>query len=179
MGQRKNPLKHWVNRKEMVALLQITGQSFDAWNVQSVGKIGKNKYFTLQDVIENRKALLAKKLEAKFLALVPDEEEALNPIAEKSKLDQAKRIGQEINNKKAVGDVFPIEAGGFVFARIGAEIAAILESLPAKIKRLMPTMTATQLDMVKLEIAKARNSAVSVNERFDEFIEEHYTQPTA
>jgi len=170
------PEKHWINRKNVIALLQITGQSFDAWKVQPKGKFGREIFFDLSEVIANRVAHKEAQIKIKYGAVADTEDQGLklNPIDEQAKLNREKRIGQQLANDQKMGNVFPIVAAEYVFSRMGAEIAAILESLPAKIKRTMPKMTATTVNEIKKEIAKARNSAVSVNEKFDEFLEDHY-----
>lgn len=169
------PEKHWLNRKSMAKSLGITGQGFDQWKVKPIAKIGREKFYTAGDVLANRLAHHLGKMQAKFEAVEYEEGESLSPVKEKAMLDREKRIGQELLNDKMKGDVFPVVAAEFVFSKMGAEIAAILESLPAKIKRLMPKMTATQINVVKKEIAKARNSAVDINDKFDDFLEEHYS----
>ena len=46
--------KDWISRKTMLELLAITASSFDAWKVEPAGKIGRQTYYTLRDVIDNR-----------------------------------------------------------------------------------------------------------------------------
>ena len=102
-----------------------------------------------------------------------------NPIEEKMLLDRSRRVGQELQNEVKRGNLFPTVAGQYVISRMGVEIAAILETLPAKITRRAPKMTASQLDNIREEISKARNIAADVHERFDEFLEEHYAETEA
>jgi phage terminase Nu1 subunit (DNA packaging protein) len=168
------PQKGWLNRTTTVASLGITRQSFDAWKVQPVAKIGRETFFTMQDVVAARVAHAIEKTQAQY-SVDEDELGGLNPIAEKAKLDRQKRIGQELANEKARGSLFPVVAAEYIFAQIGAEIAAILDTLPAKIKKSLPKTTRTQLYHVEKEITKARNTAADVADRLDEFIEEHYT----
>lgn len=103
--------------------------------------------------------------------IVPSDKD-LDPVQEKARLDRERRIYQAVVTEMKLGELIPIELIGFVMARVGAEIAAILESLPAKVKKNYPKMTAAQVNVIKKEIAKARNSVVNIHERVDEFIDE-------
>lgn len=159
----------------MAASLGISGSAFDKWNVQPIGKAGRESFFTVQDVLQNRLDNKTARLAAKNASLDdPDGEGLINPALEKALFDREKRIGQELSNDKQKGNLFPLSAAGFVFARVGTEMAAVLESLPSKIKRVMPKMTATHLNEVKKEIAKARNSCADIPDRLDEFLDEYY-----
>jgi phage terminase Nu1 subunit (DNA packaging protein) len=174
------PEKHWLNRKDMAASLGISGAAFDKWKVQPIARIGREAFFTVEDVLANRINHKTAQLQAKISELETEddgeENGKINPLLEKARLDREKRIGQELTNDLAKGNLFPITAAEHVFSRVGVEMASILESLPAKMKRIMPKMSATQLNEVKKEIAKARNSCVGVADRLDEFIEEHYSE---
>lgn len=112
-----------------------------------------------------------------LLRVIPDAltplDEVLDPIQEKAHLDRERRIHQTLVTEVKLGEVLPIELIGFVMAGMGAEIAAILESLPAKIKKLHPKLTASTIHMIKKEIVKARNAAVNVADRVDEFVDEY------
>jgi len=160
----------------MVASLGISGAAFDKWKVQPIERIGREAFFTVQDVLKNRMDHKLAQLESRKTPIDDADGEKINPLLEKSKLDREKRIGQELKNDTTKGNLFPLSAGRYVFSRIGAEMAAVLESLPAKIKRVMPKVTATQINEVKKEIAKARNSCVDIPDRLDEFLEEYYAE---
>lgn len=135
-----------------------------------IPKAGRGKYPLLGTVQGYVKFLQERALKAEG-----EETETFNVADEKAKLIQAKRIGQDLQNEKLKGNLFPLIAGEYLFSRIASEIAAVLDSLPAKIKRVAPKMTATQVDEVKKEIAKATNACANVVERLDEFLEEHYS----
>lgn len=200
VANRKTKKKSWVNRKKLAELLEITVVAFDRWGVAPVARVGRELFFTIPAVLKNRTTHILEQhkkelkeihirhieemeqmtceFEAKLLAksledLSADADEELNPVVEKALLDRARRQGQEIANEVKLGRLFPTEIAGFVIARMGVEIAAILESLPGKIKRQLPMMTATDVHMVQVEIAKCRNAAANVHELFDEFIGEY------
>ncbi len=103
---------------------------------------------------------------------------AIDPQLEQANYNRARREQQELQIAKARGEVFDIALAESLFARMGSEIAAILDALPAKLKRLSPSVTATNLDMMQREIARSRNAAADLVERFDDFVEEYYAPST-
>jgi phage terminase Nu1 subunit (DNA packaging protein) len=175
----EKPQKGWINRTTTVSSLGISRQSFDAWKVQPVARIGREAFFTMEDVVAARVAHAIEKTEAKYSVkdsgLDDDSENGnLNPIVEKTKLDIQRRIGQELINQQTRGDLIPMIAIEFVMSKIGAEMAAIFDSLPAKIKKALPKTNRTQLDHVEKEITKARNIAANAAVSLSDFVEEHY-----
>lgn len=63
--------------------------------------------------------------------------------------------------------MFPIDAAGFFFGKMGTEIAAVFESLPARIRRDVPGIKEPNPFDIRREIAKARNSAVDISDRLE------------
>ncbi|MGK0472309.1 MAG: phage terminase Nu1 subunit (DNA packaging protein) [Candidatus Azotimanducaceae bacterium] len=163
------PEKHWINRKNLLKYLNTTGQSFDAWKVQPVARIGREKFFVFEDVISFRIGRELNKLELKV-----EDKNGISPAIEKAGLDRAKRIWQELQNEKETGKLFPIVAAEYVFSRIGAEIVAVLAAIPSKIKRADQKVSAALLNEVNKEIAKAKNSCIDIPDRIDEFLDEYY-----
>lgn len=169
---RKKKQLGWFNKTEMCTSLRVTPQAFDKWKIKPIAKSGRENFYIVKDVVDNRSN---RKLELYILTHPePVEDTGLNPVTEKALLDRSRREGQDLVNERRRSEVFPIEIAEFVFSKMGAEISAILESLPAKIKRLLPTTTATQMDAIRKEIAKARNTAADVNDHFDEYLEEYF-----
>ena len=73
---------------------------------------------------------------------------------------QSERIEMELAVRR--GELVHTSAVTERLADAAAQIAAILDSIPVKLKRESPHLTATDIDIVKREIAKARNLAAEV-----------------
>ncbi|HBO7955132.1 TPA: DNA-packaging protein, partial [Pseudomonas aeruginosa] len=67
----------WLNKSEMAASLGISPQAFDKWGVQPIERIGREAFYTVADVVENRIQHAARKQQ-------PEGElpEGLDPYAE-------------------------------------------------------------------------------------------------
>jgi phage terminase Nu1 subunit (DNA packaging protein) len=58
-------------------------------------------------------------------------------------------------------ELAPIDALTWALSATCSQIAAILETIPAKLKRALPNLTATDLNIIRKEIAKAQNAAAA------------------
>lgn len=152
------PKLGWMTRTAMIASLGIDSSAFVRWGVKPVQKIGNKAYYTMQDVLQNRLDNERDKFQRAADKGVTNNGK-INGAEEKALLDRAKRVSLETKNEKAAGELLPVVVAELVFAQMGAEVSAILDPLPGALKRLMPTMTATQVDLVRKEIARAKNTA--------------------
>lgn len=90
----------WLNKSEMAASLGISPQAFDKWGVQPIERIGREAFYTVADVVENRIQHAARKQQ-------PEGElpEGLDPYAEakltqeRLRLTKAQAYAQEQKNQ--------------------------------------------------------------------------------
>lgn len=61
----------------------------------------------------------------------------------------------------------PIVILEYTLSSLGAQIAAILDSIAPKLKRRLPQLTSADIDIIRGEIAKARNAAANLTIDFD------------
>jgi len=155
----------------MAEAIGISTNAFDKWGVEPVEKTGRQNLYSFKDVITNRVAHETAKLVGD-----KDQEDWLDPVQEKAKLDHEKRRGAKLQNDEKEGSLFPVVAAQFVFAKMGSEIASKFDGLPALIKKILPETKAAEMDRVKKVIAEARNTAVEVGSQLNEFIEEYNSE---
>ena len=60
------------------------------------------------------------------------------------------------------GNLMPVDTLRDVMANVAAQIGAIMDAIPVKLKREAPHLTATDIEIVKREIAAAMNAASRV-----------------
>ena len=60
------------------------------------------------------------------------------------------------------GSLIPADTLRDVMASVASQIGAIMDAIPVKLKREAPHLTATDIDIVKREIAAAMNAAARV-----------------
>jgi hypothetical protein len=70
---------------------------------------------------------------------------------------------KRIKEQQLLGESAPIVALEWALSSACAQIAAVLETIPAKLKRRLPQLSTADLDIIRKEIAKARNSAAAVH----------------
>ena len=73
---------------------------------------------------------------------------------------QTERIEMELAIKRA--EIAPVDTLRDSIAPVMAQVGAIMDSIPVKLKREAPHLTASDLEVVKREIAKAMNLAAAI-----------------
>ena len=67
-----------------------------------------------------------------------------------------------LKEQETLGQLAPITALEWALSTVCSQISATLETIPAKLKRRLPQLTAADVDIVRKEIAKARNAAANI-----------------
>lgn len=156
--------RYWLNRKHAARACRVSVQSFDAWGIKPVAKIGRETFYLAADIIENRVANAVAKTETTR----PPAEESEGD-REKTMLIREQRIAQEMKNQKTRRETAPIAVIDWTLAKVASQLAAILEAIPLRMKQLVPHMTGSEIGIVEREIVKARNLAAGITVDFDEF----------
>ena len=116
------------------------------------GITGRSKLYYMADVVA---AIYAK----------PDrqgKEEALDLDKEKALVNQerARQLKRENDVEERV--LIPIEELTSVLSGVSAQAVSILDALPLNIKRRVPMLKARDIEYIKKEIAKSRNSIAKI-----------------
>jgi terminase small subunit / prophage DNA-packing protein len=83
----------------------------------------------------------------------------LDLTEERAKLARVQTERIEMENAVKRGELAPIDSLRDALVPVVAQIAAILDAVPVKLKREAPHLTAADLEIVKREIARAQNLA--------------------
>lgn len=75
---------------------------------------------------------------------------------------QADTALKRIKEQQLLGELAPINVLEWALSSACAQIGATLETLPAKLKRRLPQLNAADLEIIRKEIAKARNTAAAI-----------------
>ena len=153
----------WINQKTAAASCGITVVGFQKWKVPQVGKVGRSAYYTVADILktrlENQRRLVSKE---------DEDGEETNYGKEKARLTKAQADTAELKNDQVRGELAPIQLIQTTVSRVANQIAAILETIPMKVKRKSPNLTAMDVEIMKKEITKIQNLATEVEVDFDE-----------
>lgn len=162
-------LPHWLNRANMAASLGISVQAFDKWKVEPAARHGRETFYTVDDVLQNRLAWQERRINqerAKEPVDGPSPAEMDRALLE-LRNEQAEKL--RLENALARKESAPVALIDFVLSNIGGQIAALFEAIPAKLKRLVPKLTASELEIVKRELVKAQNVAAQAKVNWDEY----------
>jgi len=161
---------HWLNQAATVKSCRVSPSGFAKWNVQPVARIGRHVYYEFADILENRLAAQARRLEAQAPATPPPASDlATAEREEKLRLTRAQADWQELKNDQTRRELAPVMLIEHVVADAGRQIAAILDALPLQLKKRNPKLTATDLETVRREIAKAMNVCANITVDLDAF----------
>ncbi|CAI1718262.1 MULTISPECIES: terminase small subunit [Serratia] len=91
----------------------------------------------------------------------------------KIRLTEAQAYAQELKNLKDDQMVVDTAFCSFALSRLANDIAAILDGVPLAMQRRFTDMSEVQLDFLKIQIAKAMNTAVKTSEKIPEMLDEY------
>ncbi|MDF0533653.1 terminase small subunit [Shewanella sp. A32] len=157
-----------LNKTDMCRSLGISTQAFDKWDVPITKREGRQAFYSVSDVVANRVAN-----ERKKTAAPEDDPEKPNLDFERWRLTKAQADGQELKNEKDRKEVVEVAFSTFVLQRVSAQISAILEQIPLRIKRKYPDMPPARIDAIKAEIIKASNLAAEVGSDMETMLDDY------
>lgn len=162
----------WLNKTEMAASLGISTQAFDKWNVEPVAKIGRESFYTVRDVVDNRLERQERKPQPTDAKLDPFAEQKL--VEERLRLTAAQAVGQELKNEVAQRTLIPAEFAVFALSKLAPEIAAVMDTLPMTMRRKHPELEARHISTLEREATKIRNACSEFADRLTELADEYF-----
>jgi phage terminase Nu1 subunit (DNA packaging protein) len=75
---------------------------------------------------------------------------------------QADTALKRIKEQQMLGELAPINVLEWALSSMSSQIGATLETLPAKLKRRLPQLSAADIEIIRKEVAKARNAAAAI-----------------
>ena len=101
-------------------------------------------------------------------ALMQVSSERLDPAQEIARANKERAEQIALKNAVLRHEQAPVWAVVSAIEKRMGEISAILDAIPAELKRANPSLTQTDIAMVKRALARARNSAAEVEIDWDE-----------
>ena len=164
----------WLNKSDMAKSLGISSQAFDKWGVEPIAKIGRESFFRVQDVVQNRIDNTLKKHQPDYSDI-----DGVDPLAEakltqeRLRLTKAQADAQEKKNQVADKQLVPVEFATFALAQISAKIGSRLETVCKTVSRRHPEVDARVLESFEREIALARNTAADFGDQIPEILDDY------
>ena len=161
----------WLNKSRMAESLGITTQAFDKWGVEAVAKIGRESFYDVRSVLDNRLQRQAGKQQ-------PGAEE-VDPLigykidCERLRLTKEQADAQARKNKVGDKELVPVGFMVFALASLSAQLASTLNTVHKNVKRKHPDIDVRHLEAVESEIAVTRNAAAGLADRIPELLDEY------
>ncbi len=153
MGKLKT--KFYWSRKDTAELFDISVITLDQWvakdcpfdMVDVEGKKKPQKRFYIPNVIEWKTERTTGNKKNNDLQ------------QERARLAKEQADGQELKNAVLRKELIPVKMLEFALADISEQVSSILESIPLKVKKNLPKLTASEVEIITREIKKAMNAA--------------------
>ncbi|KAB8312299.1 DNA-packaging protein [Erwinia endophytica] len=156
----------------MSSSLGISVQAFDKWGVIPVERKGREVFFDVRSVVENRVAHQSKKQQPGD----PDDDEKPDLDYERWRLTRAQADATEMSNEKKRAEVVETAFCTFVLSRIAGEIAAILDGIPLSLQRRFPELEHRHIEFLKRDVVKAMNKAAALDVMIPGLLNEYIEQ---
>lgn len=169
------PQPGWINQKDMAISCGVSVRTLRNWDLEPVAKIGRDTFYTVGDVIENRLAAHQQK-QGKY-GKSDDAEFGLESIIDPVERLKAERMQEEIiqlrlRNAVLEGRSLPAWAVTEVLSRILSVAVGVFETLPLDIKRRYPDLDSSIITMLEERIAKTRNEAATVAQQLQDILDD-------
>lgn len=164
------PKPYWLNKSQMAASLDISVQAFDKWKVEPVARKGRENFYDVRTVLDNRLAREAEKRDEVLVTADPLAEARL--LEERIGLTAAQRIAQEKRNAVKDKELVPVDFMTFAFSKLAARIGSVLDTVALTIKRKHPEIDARHIEAIQREVALARNIAAEGGDELPEYLDE-------
>lgn len=159
-----------LNRSETAASLGISVQAFDRWGVEPVSKVGRETFYDMRSVLDNRLEHQEKKINPPVIELDPEVD--AKTAQEKLRLTTAQADAQELKNEQLRRRLVDVDFVTFALSRIAAEAASTLDTIALEVKRKHPDLEPRHIDTIQRVTAKARNVAAGLDGRIAELLDE-------
>jgi phage terminase Nu1 subunit (DNA packaging protein) len=156
----------WLNKKQMAASIGISPQAFDRWGVGPVAKIGRETFFLVSDVLNNReeKALFEEEQKDNLGTLIdPAELEFQRFRKTKAEADKIELANEVTRREQA-----PVALLEWALASLSEQISSVLDAIPGRIKKRVPHLKANELAIIEHEVTKCRNAGAKTKLPWDQ-----------
>lgn len=161
-----------INKSTLVASLGISSQAFDKWGVEPREKRGRENFYSVSDVVQNRIENTLSN-QTKPGVKKPSKNTSIDQLGED--LLRTEKLSEEVRALKLKNNILegrsiPVEIATEVLVGIISEQVAILETIPLLVKRHNPEMPSHAIEQIQRDISKVSNIAATLGDKLDDTI---------
>lgn len=164
---------HLMNKKNMAKSCRVGLTSFDKWGVMPVERAGREAFYDVAGVIENRVNNALSQV-VKDTGEIDDEE----LLRVRIRLLTAQAQAQELKNERERGDVIDTEFAMYALSKLSQQISSIMDGLPLTMQRKFPDMKPSMIEELKTEVARACNACAKVADNLPQILESYLIDTT-
>jgi phage terminase Nu1 subunit (DNA packaging protein) len=163
----------WLNKSRMADSLGITTQAFDKWGVTPVAKIGRESFYDVRSVLDNRLNHKSDKHQP-----LDNNGDPIDPLIEYKQAQQKLRLtteqadAQAMRNQVKAKKLVPVDFNVFALGKFGAAFGSALDTVHVKVKRRCPDIEVRHVEAIQHVIAVMRNEMVDLAEKIPEYLDE-------
>ncbi|WP_455928794.1 terminase small subunit [Pseudomonas fluorescens] len=163
----------WLNKSRMADSLGITTQAFDKWGVTPVAKIGRESFYDVRSVLDNRLVHKGEKQQP-----LDGDGQPIDPLIEYKQAQQKLRLtteqadAQEMRNRVKAKKLVPVDFCLFALGKLSVMLGSTLDTIHIKVKRKHPDIEVRHIEAIQREIAVTRNEAVNLADTLPELLDE-------
>lgn len=100
------------------------------------------------------------------------ERDAYDVDYERALLIQSQRRLNELKEEQIRKETAPVELIAWTLNKVGSQIVSILDAIPMKVKRRIPNLNSSQIELIKREVISAQNTAAKITVNLDDYHDE-------
>ncbi|MWL46566.1 terminase [Escherichia coli] len=164
---------HLMNKKTMAQSCRVSATAFDKWGVTPVERKGREAFYDVASVIDNR-------VNNAISQLTNDKGEIDDGelLRVRIRLLTAQAEAQELKNERDRGDVIDTEFCMYALSKMASQISSIMDSLPLTMQRNFPQMPPAMLHGLKREVVKACNASARVADNLPQILADYLNETT-
>lgn len=151
-----------LNRGDIAMLMSVSNNSILAWQDREVDPLPILKKAKKRGQANqyDAAAVVSWRIRQELSRLTVDEDgQPIDYEAERARLTKAQATAQEMKNDESMSRLCPLDIIEWTISSVLEQVVSVLESIPIKVKQRLPHMKASELEIIKREIIKARNIA--------------------
>lgn len=164
-----------VTATEGARLCRVTIAMFARYELECVEKRGRYKMYRLDDVLDCITERARKKGYQQGLAegksAIPDDAAELLIEKERAELLLKREQGetQRLRNEETRRQLARVDLLTYALGKVCGQLVAILDALPGALKRSLPSLTASEIEIARREVAKCLNAVAEAEIDLDDY----------